>query len=314
MHVGSPPQREIALRLGHVPVAQGRKARTPMTSSALIFNQHSFASTYLHNVQMRRGVGHAVLLANLRTHNNLSGMPAPLGPEIPLVIHFSGEIRNSAGDHVAEISPAHLRWYGNRPEDSVYLQAAVAFAALSVLNEDRKPGADNVQLTFALNVDMQGAKDWQRLTVELMHRIPASDWLALLEQARHTQASTIEVALEGPSIPAGLAISMGRYRAAIRHMQLCQWDDAIAECRQVIEDTSKAIGASESIPGWAQYGDSTKREAWTFPERCGAIRGIIRHATHLAHHGQSEFTALEARYVIELTGVLLKFYSGRLQQ
>jgi hypothetical protein len=241
-------------------------------------------------------------------------MPEILGPEIPTLLNFSGEIQNNAGEHVAEICSVPLRWYGNRPEDSVYLRAPITFVTLSLLNESRAAGAHSVQLTFALDVDMQGRKEWQRQSVELVYRFAASDWLALLEQARHTQVSTIEVCLEGPSVPAGLKAAADRYREAMRHLQLCQWDDAIADCRQVIDDMATAIGATEPAPGWAQHSDKNTREGWTFSERCGTIRNIVRHATHLAHHGQSEFTALQARYVTELTGVLLKFYSGRLSQ
>jgi len=290
----------------------GRTARKldTMTSTALIFNQTSFASTSIYNVQMRRGLDHAVLLMNFRFHNNFSSMPTPLGPEMPLVIHFSGEVRNSEADHIADISSAHLRWYGNRAEDSIYLQAPISFAALSILNESRKTSADSIRLAIALNVGMQTSKDWQHQLVEFTHRIAASDWLALLEETRHTQTSTIEIPLAGSAVPSGLATAMTRYRAALQHLQLCQWDDAIAECRQVIEDVSKAVGASESSIGWPQFGDRERREAWTFSERCSALRTIIRHTTHLAHHGESNFTARDARYVVELTGVVAKFYSA----
>jgi len=162
-----------------------------------------------------------------------------------------------------------------------------------------------------LTIDLENKEEWEQQPVELRQRIAASDWLALLEQARHTSFNTIEVPLEGVPVPAGIKMATDRYIAAMKHLQLCQWDDAIAECRQVLEDLSNSIGATETIPPWAQYTDQHKT-TWSFSQRCGAIRAMIRHATHEAHHGGRAFTAIEARYVVELTGVALKYYGQRL--
>lgn len=103
-----------------------------MMSTALNFGQYSFASIYLYKVQIRRGVGHAVLLANIRTHNTISGVPEIMGPEIPSLIHFSGEIRNNIGEHLAEIGPVPLRWYGNRPEDEQLELIVFSFRLVSM--------------------------------------------------------------------------------------------------------------------------------------------------------------------------------------
>lgn len=271
------------------------------------FLQSVFAALRMESVQVRRGLGHALLVGTVRVHNQ-----APTAQKLPQRIHFSGEIRTSAGDHVAEIRPVTLRWWSERADDTVYLYAPVSFQALTILTESRKGTHDGVQLTFALTVNMEGPNDWQSLPVELPHRVPASDWLSLLEQARHTSHHTVEIPLEGAPVPSGLRPASDRFRAAIRHLELCQWDDAIAECRGVIEDLAPLIGPAEVSPPWQQYADRQK-EGWTFADRCAAIRAILRHATHGAHHGGHDFTAAQARYIVDLTSVALKFYGRQLR-
>jgi hypothetical protein len=270
------------------------------------FNQTVFAALRLESLQVRRGLGHAVLIGTLRAHNQ-----TPTAQKLPHVLHVSGEIRTSAGDHVAEIRPVSLRWWPNRSDDTLYLYAPVSFHALSLLTEARKNTNEPVQLTFALTVNLEGREDWSTQPVELMLRVPASDWLSILEQSRHTSFHVVEVPLEGMPVPVGLKAASDRYRAAIRHLELCQWDDAIAECRQVIEDLAVPIGPAEVSPPWAQYADQQKA-GWTFTERCAAIRAILRHATHEAHHGGNQFAANQARYIVDLTGVALKFYGQQL--
>lgn len=274
---------------------------------AIHFSQTVFAALRFETLQVRRGLGHAVLLGTLRAHNQ-----APTAQKLPQLIHISGEIRNSAGDHVAEIRPATLRWWPNRSDDTMYLYAPTTFQSLSMLTESRKSTNEPVQLTFVLTVNLEGREDWQTHTIELQHRVPGSDWLSILEQSRHTSFHTVEVPLEGVPVPDGLKGPSDRFRAAIRHLELCQWDDAIAECRQVIEDLAGPIGPAEVSPPWAQYADQQKKE-WTFTQRCAAIRAILRHATHEAHHGGNQFSANQARYIVDLTGVALKFYGQQLR-
>jgi len=255
-------------------------ARTGVISCySLQFSQTVFAALRLDTLQVRRGLGHGVLMATLRAHNQ-----APSAPRLPHLIHISGEIRNSAADHIAEVRPVTFRWWANRPDDTLYLHAPVSYRALSMLTDVRNSTNEAVQITFALTPNIEGREDWQTQTVEIMHRVAASDWLSLLDQSRHTSFHVVEVPLEGIPVPDGLTGASDRFRAAIRHLELCQWDDAIAECRQVIEDLGRSIGPAENMPPWAQYADQHKT-GWSFTERCAAIRALLRHATHEAHHG-----------------------------
>jgi hypothetical protein len=278
---------------------------------SLQFSQTVFAALRLETLQVRRGLGHGVLMATLRAHNQAPSQ-APSAPRLPHLIHISGEIRNSAADHIAEIRPATFRWWANRPDDTLYLYAPVSYRALSVLTEVRKSTNEAVQITFALTANIEGGEDWQTQTVEIVHRVAASDWLSLLDQCHHTSFHVVEVPLEGVPVPGGLKGAADRFRAAIRHLDLCQWDDAIAECRQVIEDLGTAIGPAEIMPPWAQYADQQKT-GWSFTERCAGIRALLRHATHEAHHRGTQFSGSQARYIVDLTGVALKFYAQQLR-
>jgi hypothetical protein len=271
------------------------------------FGQTGFAALQLESLQVRRGLGHGVLIGTIRLHNR-----APSAPRLPSQIHFSGEVRNAAGDHVAEVRPVSLRWWADRPDDTVYLYVPVSFRALSMLTDARRSTHEAVQLTFALTINLDGRDEWQTQSLELPHRTAASDWLSILEQSRHTSFHVVEVPLEGERVPGGLKPATERFRAAMRHLELCQWDDAIAECRQVIEDLSEPIGAAEVPPPWGQYADQQKAR-WTFAERCASIRALLRHATHEAHHGGSAFSPTQARYIVDLTAVALKFYGQQLR-
>jgi hypothetical protein len=278
---------------------------------SLQFSQMVFAALRLETLQMRRGLGHGVLMATVRAHNQALAQ-APSAPRLPHLIHVSGELRISDGDHIAEIRPATFRWWANRPDDTLYLHAPVSYRALSMLTEARKGTNEAVQITFALTLNIEGRDDWQTQTVDIMHRVPASDWLSLLDQCRHTSFYVVEVPLEGVAVPGGLKDASDRFRAAIRHLELCQWDDAIAECREVFDVLGKSIGPAEDTPPWPQYADQQKTR-WSFTERCAAIRALMRHATHEAHHGGNQFSASQARYIVDLAGVALKFYAQQLR-
>lgn len=270
------------------------------------FDQTVFAAIRIEGLQIRRGLGHGVFQAMMRLQNR-----APSAPKLPHLIHVSGEVRNSSAEHAAEIRPVTLRWRPDCAEDTVYISALTTFRTLSMITDSRRGASEAVQLVFLLNLEFQSRDDVQTTTLEIPHRVAASDWLTLLEQVRHTSFHVIEVPLEGVPVRAGLSVATERFRAAIRHLELCQWDDAIAECRQVMEALTTAIGAFETIPPWPQFSDQQKTN-WTFLQRCGAIRAMIRHATHEAHHGDSRFTSGQAGYIVDLTSVALKFYGQEL--
>jgi hypothetical protein len=275
--------------------------------SDLQFASTYFATMRVERVEARRGLGdHAVLTAIVRLQNN-----APNSANLPRVVHFAGEYRTRNGEHVAEMRPTFLRWHGNRTQgDTMYLYAPVSFSTLSALNSARRTGGEDVHIDLSLAIDLDGPQGWEQQSFVIQHRIAASDWTSLLAGARHTTFAIVELPLDGEPVPAGLRPAMERYQAAKVHLQSCQWDDAISECREVLDALGTAIGATEPAPPLAAYGTNQQRN-WTFEERCAAIRAIVRHSTHTAHHGQTTFSADEARYVVDMTGVILKFYCDR---
>ncbi|MBX3157650.1 MAG: hypothetical protein KF773_16885 [Deltaproteobacteria bacterium] len=274
----------------------------------LQFDRTAFSSVRVERIEARRGVGdHTLLTTILRLQNN-----APNAASLPRVIHLSGELRTRNVEHIAELRPVTVKWYANRADgDTAYLSAPVSFSTLSGLNASRRTGGDDVNIDLALVVDLDGAAGWEQHQIPLQHRIPSSDWTSLLAAARHTTLAIVELPTDGEPVPAGLRGSMQRYVAAKVHLQQCQWDDAISECREVLDALATAIGATEPAPPLGSYGTGQQR-GWTFEERCAAIRAIVRHGTHTAHHGQTTFSADEARYVVDMTGVILKFYCTRL--
>lgn len=282
--------------------------------SDLQFANTYFATLRVERVEARRGLGdHALLIAVVRLQNNApTAQNAPTAPGLPRVIHFTGEYRTRNNlEHVADIRPTFFRWYGNRTQgDTMFLYAPVSFSSLSAVNGSRRSGGEDVHIDLSLSIDLDGERGWEQQSLVIQHRFAASDWTSLLAGARHTTFAVIELPLDGEPVPAGLRPSMQRYQAAKVHLQGCQWDDAISECREVLDALGTAIGATEPAPPLAEYGTGQQR-AWTFEERCAAIRTIVRHGTHTAHHGQTAFSADEARYVVDLTGVILKFYCDR---
>lgn len=273
----------------------------------LLFDRTYFASLRIDRIDARRGVGnHGVLVVVARIQNT-----APSYPNLPGIVHFSGEVSNSNSEHIAEIRACSLRWYGNRTTDeTVYLYAPVSFSTLSAVNASRHGGHEDVMVKLDLGVDLDGPHGWEQQRLDVQHRVPASDWARLLASTRHTTFGVIELPLDGEPVPAGLHSCMTRYQAAKNHLQQCQWDDAIIECREVLDALNTAIGATEPAAPLAGYG-TTQQRAWSFAERCAAVRVIVRHATHTAHHGQAQFSAEEARFIVDSTGVILKFYCER---
>lgn len=278
--------------------------------SYLQFGNTAFASVRVESVTANRGVGdHAVLLVTVRAQNN-----APNATNVPRAVRFAGEVRTRNGEHIGEVRAGAFRWWANRAEsEALYMRAPVTFSTLSALNGSRRSAGEDVELELALTVEYEDAQAFEQHPLNVQFRIASSDWLRLLSAARHTTFAVVELPLDGEPVPPGLAASMRHYSDAKAHLQQCQWDDAIADCRQVLDELQTAIGATEPQPPLAAYGTAQQR-AWDFAERCAAVRAIIRHTTHTAHHGQRNFSAEEARYVVEMTGVILKFYSARLRQ
>lgn len=112
----------------------------------LVFDRVSFSGFRLERVEARRGLGHAVLVATGRLNNKVPG-----APNLPSVISFNGEIRDQAGEHVAEIRPTSIPWHADRADDMVTFSAQVSFRALERLNASRHTATADVTITYALS-------------------------------------------------------------------------------------------------------------------------------------------------------------------
>jgi len=116
-----------------------------------------------------------------------------------------------------------------------------------MLHEARRSTNKNMQLTFPVVPDLDGKRGWEQFPIELHQRFPGSGWYALLDHVRRMTYAVIEMVFDRCPFP--LASSRRRYVTA-RHLIVCancQWNDAVAEYRQVLDDLTVTIGQSWNV-------------------------------------------------------------------
>lgn len=268
------------------------------------YERYMVGAVRVDHVSCSQGIGHARMNVGL----SITPTQATNGSIRVDTTTFHGAIYTADGKHVADFLPQTEAWYANSTSMSVGLSSTLEHRTLEILNARREGPSSDVNLVLRLNVDLQGSAGWKRSSPEIPHRIPSSDWLRLLSQAGHATYAVFEVATDGTGVPVGLAKAAEMQATAIAKLSLCEWDAAIAASREVYDEIRRALGPSEPDPSWADFANQAKT-AWQFPERLAAIRMMVRHATHNAHHGGHTHTPDEARYIVALAGLALRRYS-----
>jgi hypothetical protein len=276
------------------------------------YHRTTLAKLSMRALQGSRGLGHGRMVAAIDVHHTTHLEPGNVAH--PRVVHFAGELHQDGSNwHLADLTPATLVWDPKSSEDTVHMGVSMSTRTLDLLNESRKTSRDDIHLSCQLRLNVDGPSGWQQMSVELRHRVSASDWLQMLAGLGHSTFAVIEVPIGGAAVPPGLAAAAQHFEYASAKLAQCDWDGAIADARQVWDEIKKAIGATEVEPAWAEFDQPPSRTSWMFDQRLAAMRMLARHTTHGAHHGAKERTAAEARYVVGMAGQALKYYAEKLR-
>jgi hypothetical protein len=142
---------------------------------------------------------------------------------------------------------------------------------------------------------------------EFHHRVPKSEWVKQLHQAGAINIQLLEV----PVPIAGLTENQRRasdlLQAAQVHFAEGNYKSCIGDCREILEMISKSELAILKLLSTDQNKGMTKGQ------REAAIFAVIRHYTHLAHHGagvgEEAFSRSDAKFLLHLVTVCLGFAS-----
>jgi hypothetical protein len=271
----------------------------------------TFAKARIDGIEPSLGVGHARIRTLLHLHSVT--LAAPQQP--PSIVTAAAQIRDVAGRHVADTTAATTDWRGG--DEILAVDASLEYRTIAILNSARTKPMEDVQLGYQFEIVTVGHHGRDHARYEARHRIPGSDWAALLERAQYAALAVIEIPLSGTPVPAGFEPAMAAYAKALTHLGRCEWSDAIGACRQVYDDLDTLVDSTEPAAKWESFRERTSRESMTFQERRAGIRLMIRNATHVGHHSVPQtssngpiqsIAADDAKYVVELTGVALKRY------
>ena len=184
----------------------------------------------------------------------------------------------------------------------LYLQPG-QLAALEALR-----GTDNLSFEFAAcgtGFDENGPGyvlgDWR-------HRVSRSDWIGQLRAAGARDVLLVEV-------PIPLSGAVGEWRAVAASLQRAEeqyrngdYHSCVGSCRTAIEELGKyRFRDTEWVrQALGPLGSRSTRDDMDKPSREAAVYAVLRHYTHLAHHGPSEggaltYTRAEAQFLLSLT-------------
>ena len=160
------------------------------------------------------------------------------------------------------------------------------------------------------NGDQYVSGDWR-------HRVPRSDWIAQLVGAGAQDVLLLEV-------PIPLAGADDEWRAVAASLQRAEqqyrrgdYHSCVGSCRTVIEE----LGAYRFRDGdWigntlAPLASRSTRDNMDKAAREAAVYAVLRHYTHLSHHGPSEggapaYTRAEAQFLLSLTAAAAAHAQG----
>ena len=184
----------------------------------------------------------------------------------------------------------------------LYLQPG-QLAALEMLR-----GTGDLAFEFAATGTGSDENGEQYVRGDWRHRVPRSDWIAQLRSAGTRDVLLLEVPIpltgaddEWRAVAASLQRAEEQYRRGDYH-------SCIGSCRTAIEE----LGVYRFRDGeWigktlAPLASRPTRDAMDKTAREAAVYAVLRHYTHLAHHGPSEggvpaYSRAEAHFLISLT-------------
>jgi hypothetical protein len=273
---------------------------------------YRFGQVQIESVHANAGIGHARWLFNLRFRPtpNLDRERLPETVEI-----YRGSIAlGHFQKHIADLSPVVEVINRHSPHDELWrLDSTIRYDQATFLSASRKSEDHAVEVNLYLDVLVRGKSEPEKDSLELRHSIVASDFRRLATSGGWGQTAVFEVPYSGTAVPAALEQAGVFFGEALGHLQRAQWDDAIGDCRKVIEQLATVLtDPVHKHPPRTDWPDRAKYTAWTFAQRLAFVREAIRHTTHGPHHEKTSHSAAEATYVVQLAGACLRYYADSL--
>ncbi|MDE0617224.1 MAG: hypothetical protein OXH87_06510 [Rhodospirillaceae bacterium] len=153
---------------------------------------------------------------------------------------------------------------------------------------EKTRGAGDVQFELEVmgsGTDQRGPSPVQEV---LRRDVPRSEWIEKLRAARARDILLLEVPLPLPDRSVGWQNISNELMRAESQFRNGDYHACVSACRVIAEELGcQAFGCT----GWAKSSLdrlSSDRGGMSKREREMAMLGVLRHYTHLAHHGQSE--------------------------
>jgi len=247
------------------------------------------------------GRGSSVLIAEI----DIMTQPKQSNPP-PRIVTLGGRVRS-----VGPLVPAHGLWecVDYAQPHHIPLEAYVSNAQVRALDEARD-GKGDFNLTLSLEAQIAGSNGLIPSSVAWSMKVTNSDWARLLSEMEFEDRATFEVPVAGGRAGPPLDKAAVHMKGALDRVQHRQWADALTKCREVLDE----LQAYQSVqtPGWIDWGDKSKREAWGIAERLVAAQAAVRHMTHAGPHsaiGNADEQAV--RLTVSMTAAVLRYYASR---
>ena len=176
---------------------------------------------------------------------------------------------------------------------------------LSALEELR--GASDLAFDLlVIGAVIGGQDDGQQIQDRVQVTVPRSQWIDTLGRAGARDIMLLEVPLplaspsgDSDDVRTALVKAEGQFRDG-------DYSGCIASCRTVIQEAGQRGHREANWAGPAMDRLGNGRTKMTKSERESALWAVLRHYTHLAHHGAGEgggpdFTRADAQFVLRLT-------------
>jgi len=259
------------------------------------------------------GVGRPHLLVEIAvTMQPASAVQRPDNTPAPLVVAIHGDL--SIGKVlVAPLETSLVEWHcvNHAQQNREVLRAFVSFEQIRAIDALRTAdGGFNLDIWLQAQIQGYDGLLPAPLPGAIRENVTASDWTRILREMKFEDRVTFEVPVDGGRVGPPLDKAAAYMRAALDKLQMRQWDDALTKCREVLTELQQF--ESTPAPGWADWADRPKREAWTPLERVAALQAAARHATHPgAHASIGVASEHEVRLVVTMTGALLRYCASR---
>lgn len=200
---------------------------------------------------------------------------------------------------------------GRRDEGLIDLVAELDRSRMEAV-EDLRAGGD-LDLAARVQLLVQTEKElfWTRSPEEVVHRVPQSEWVRILEQAGYDRRLLLEIPAPNPEEFPELARAAGLLREAQEALFRGDYRKAVVGSRAALEALTEVLKDRDQ-PGWKAFGRELDQEG-----RFRLARAALFHLCSLAaHEGEkpTDWLREDAAAILAMVGAVLRREGRRLQE